>query len=139
MVGELNDFKFRLRVLYRLPNLNRLDLMNAWAEEKVSYQVSVGCSFMLSIPLQIRAFNLYQSPEGDRQLREQVHSRHITDEPFMDRSAERDWQDDEEGLLLNDLEDSPSKSNGQFSNNDAVDQSEMPHLQYSPVLVQSLA
>jgi hypothetical protein len=83
---------------------------------------------------------LYQSTEGDRQLREQVHNRHITDQPFMDRSAECDWLDDEEGLVLSDLQDTVKNTrNGNFVDRDEIQQFEAPQLQYSPVLVQGLA
>lgn len=70
------DF-YRLRVLFRLPNLRRLDKVNVSFEEK------------------IRAFNLYKTADGDLQLREKVFSKYLPKEEFVDYCSQQLPFDDE--------------------------------------------
>jgi hypothetical protein len=89
---------------------------------------------------QIRAFNLYQSLEGDYQLREQVHHRYISDEPFVDRGPDRAWRDDEEDLALENLEDSPQISHSeelvQLNANEYITEPEKIEIQCLPEIME---
>jgi hypothetical protein len=68
---------YRLRALYRLPNLLNLDNVPANNEEKV------------------RAFNLYHSPLGDLALRESVLNKHLPKLNFVDYAPEQLIHDQE--------------------------------------------
>jgi len=70
---------YRLRVLFKLPNLKRLDTSNASAEE------------------QVRACNLFRSQGGDLEARAAVHAKYFPGEPFEDFGPTAFWEDDEEG------------------------------------------
>lgn len=76
---------FRLRVLYRLPNLKRLDQIIVSPEEK------------------IKAFNLYHSGEGDLDVRKTVHQQYLPDVPFEDHSPEQLAHDEESELTSEEL------------------------------------
>jgi len=78
-------YLYRLRVLYRLPNINSLDDTFAIPEEK------------------IRAFNLYQSERGDLLLREAVLLKHVPGAVFVDYCPEQLPHDDEEDLTSQEL------------------------------------
>lgn len=101
---------YRLRVLYRLPHLRRLDLTNVSEEEKVSITTCVQISGLTTFRShcfvgQIRALNLYQCEGGDLQLRAQVHGKYIFDEPFEDHSPVQFacGTDDEDGISIQSL------------------------------------
>ena len=68
---------YRLRVLFRLPKLKRLDLINVSFEEI------------------IRANNLYKSEEGDLTLRERVFAKYLPRDEFVDYSSQQLPFDDE--------------------------------------------
>lgn len=74
-----------MRILYRLPNLKRLDSTLVSPDEKV------------------RAFNLYRSAEGDLSMREHVHQRFLPDVPFEDFSPETLACDEEQELTMEEL------------------------------------
>jgi hypothetical protein len=77
-------------------------------------------------------------------LREQVHFRHISNAPFVDRGPDRNWRDDEQGLTLEDLEDSLQLSNRVVEKKklNIVESYVEPSnidTEYSPKVVQGLA
>jgi hypothetical protein len=74
-----------LRVLYRLPNLKRLDKIIVSPEEK------------------IKSFNLYHSPEGDLDMRKAVHEQYLPDVPFEDYTPEQLLHDEESELTPDEL------------------------------------
>jgi hypothetical protein len=54
-------------------------------------------------PTQVRAFNLYHSPLGDLELREQVLYKHLPHVPFVDHSPQQLPHDEEEDLTAEEL------------------------------------
>lgn len=76
---------YRLRVLYRLPNLKRLDHVLVSTEEK------------------IRALNLYRSPEGDLHLRQAVWEQHCPTVPFEDCSPQQLVYDEENDITAEEM------------------------------------
>jgi len=99
-------YLYRLRVLYRLPNINSLDDTFAIPEEKVTMEcLLIACiKFLISTMYeQIRAFNLYQSERGDLLLREAVLLKHVPGAVFVDYCPEQLPHDDEEDLTSQEL------------------------------------
>lgn len=76
---------YRLRVIYRLPNLKQLDEVIVSTEEKV------------------RAFNLYRAPEGDVHLREAVLREHCPDLVFEDFAPQQLPYDEELDIMAEEL------------------------------------
>ena len=64
--------------MFRLPNLQRLDTIKVSADER------------------IRAYNLYNSSEGDLSMREEVFCRYLPTEQFIDYAIEQLPIDEEE-------------------------------------------
>ena len=73
---------YRLRALFRLPGLKRLDLSNVTAEEY------------------IRTCNLFGVQGGDLELRASVFSSHFPGEPFEDFGPTANFVDDEQDVDL---------------------------------------
>lgn len=76
---------YRYRVLYRLPNLRRLDVSDVIAEEI------------------IRSCNLYGAPGGDIEGRRVIFHQHFPSEVFEDYGPTANFDDEEEALELGDL------------------------------------
>jgi len=103
---------YRLRVLFRLPKLKRLDMINASIEEK------------------IRAFNLYKAPEGDLQSREKVFDKYLPNDEFVDYSTQQLPFDDEADAVENDGSDDFPMIDGVVMRGDesSLSQSQMQQL-----------
>jgi len=71
---------YRLRVIYRLPNLQRLDFTAVTAEER------------------IRAYNLYSDSQGDLQTRQQTFNKYQPSAVFNDHSTAKMHEDEEEDI-----------------------------------------
>lgn len=76
---------YRLRVIFRLANLKRLDSVLVTSEEK------------------IRAFNLYRSNEGDLVDRERIMQLHVPHIPFEDYAPQQLPYDDENDISYQEL------------------------------------